>query len=162
MLMLAGCSKPPVQTLPSHILGDWQTDDARYRGRGLKLDANRVTFGLGGIAPDKPEQIENVTMTPPDNPTDFVIHLRTADGAPDSIALQFTPANGGEMRIKSQSKMVWKRKNDFSRPLPAPSEPGKPVPTVKLHPVVVRTDGTQEHQTIYKIDCLRPGVCASY
>lgn len=189
LFALTGCSKPPVTTLPAQILGEWQTDDARYRGRGMKLDSNRVIFGLGGAAPDKAELIQDVKMTPPDNPTDFQIRMRTADGVQDSIALQFTPANGGELRIKSQAKIVWRRGNAFSRRVADASEAAQPVvpspavvptpaPTAapearpvaerpetqktKRRAVLVRIDGTQEHLTIYKIDCLHPNDCESY
>jgi hypothetical protein len=189
LLMLAGCSEPPATILPAQVLGEWQTDDARYRGRGMKLDSNRVIFGLGGVAADKAELVESVKMTPKDNPTDLLIQLRTADGTPDSLALQYTAANGGELRIKSQAKIVWRRGNAFTRAVPSTPEPSKPAPEVtaappvpagpavqgdriapsrpaapkgRKHPVLVRSDGTQDHQVIYLIDCLHPGDCESY
>jgi hypothetical protein len=138
--------------LPGQVVGEWNTDDARYQGRFLRLETDRITFGLGGVAPDNSEHIERVSMAPTNNPTDYVIRLRAGDGTPDSIVLQFTPDNGGELRIKNQPKVVWKRKNEPSRTLPG-NVPQR---------VILRSDGTYEHQTIYKIDCLRPDVCRSY
>ncbi len=153
LLLLAGCAWRGPQTLPGHIVGEWRTDEPRYQGRFLRLETDRITFGLGGVAPDKAEHVERVRMAPRDNPTNYDIRLKAADGATDSIALQFTAENGGELRIKSQPKVVWRRKNESAKTPPS------------VHPQTqtpLREVWHGEHKTIYKIDCIRPEVCRSY
>src|ERR1035441_4705329 len=53
LLSLAGCDWGGTQTLPGQMVGEWRTDEPRYHGRFIKLEADRVTFGLGGLGPDK-------------------------------------------------------------------------------------------------------------
>ncbi len=153
LLLLAGCDWRGPKTLPGQMVGEWRTDEPRYQGRFLRLETDRITFGLGGVAPDKAEQVERVRMTPRDNPTEYAIHVKSADGTTDSIALQFTTQNGGELRIKSQPKVVWKRKN----------EPSRTVPTITPRRQTPLPDTPHgEHKIIYTIDCLRPKLCRSH
>ena len=163
LVLLAGCDWRGTQTLPGQRVGEWRTDEPRYHGRFIKLETDRITFGLGGAAPDKTEHVERVRMAPSDNPTDYTIRLKEGDGTPDSIVLQFTAQNGGELRLKSQPKIIWKRKREPARSLPKgapqaePSQHGDPQRGV---PAPGQTYG--ERVTIYKIDCLKPKVCRSY
>ncbi len=99
LLLLSGCDWRGPQTLPGQMVGEWKTDEPRYRGRFIRIEADRITFGLGGLAPDKAEHVERVRMASTnDDATDYTIRLREVDGAPDSIVLQFTSQNGGELR----------------------------------------------------------------
>lgn len=153
LLWLGGCDWRGPRTLPGQMVGEWKTDEPRYHGRFLKLETDRITFGLGGAAPDQYEEIETVRMVPKENPTDYLVKLKAENGTSDSIVLQFTSANGGELRLKNQPKVVWKRKSDPARVLP------REIPQPETRPL----DGIYvEHRTIYKIDCLRPKVCRSY
>ena len=132
----------------------------------MKLDGDRITFGLGGSAADRVELVEQVTMTPQDNPTDFTVKLKMQDGAPDTIKLQYVDKFGGELHLKSQPKIVWTRKNlpvkkqqqqvaENPAPQPAPLEQPK-------HGTITREQIYGEHMTIYKIDCLKPNTCKSF
>jgi hypothetical protein len=153
LLLLAGCAWRDPKTLPGQMVGEWRTDEPRYNGRFLRLEADRITFGLGGVAPDKAEHVERVRMVPRDNPTEYTVHLTSTEGTTDSIALQFTAERGGELRIKSQPKVVWRRK----------SEPARTLPSVAPQRETQVMEGWHgEHKTIYTIDCLRPKVCRSY
>jgi hypothetical protein len=163
LLLLAGCDWRGPQTLPGQMVGEWRTDEPRYHGRFMKLETDQITFGLGGVAPDKSEHIERVKMAPSDNPTDYTIRLKAGDGTPDSIVLQFTPQNGGELRLKNLPEVVWKRKSEPARTLPKKT----PQHETSQHETPQREtpppDGIYgEHGTIYKIDCLRPKVCRTY
>jgi hypothetical protein len=144
LLVLAGCSWRQTATVPAQIVGEWRTQEPRYQGRFIRLENRQITFGLGGLAPAYAERIEKVGMVPPQNPTDYVLGLREADGTSDSITLHFSPENGGELRIKNQPGMVWRH--------PLKSEPSKTLPS----------GARVEHKTIYKIDCLLPEHCHSY
>jgi hypothetical protein len=90
---------------------------------------------------------------PADNPTDYVIRLRKVSGTTDSIALRFTPENGGELRIKNQPRVVWTRKKKAGQALPVKTPPPATLPLDVLF---------GEHRTIYGVDCIRPKVCRSY
>jgi hypothetical protein len=183
LLLLAGCHWRGPQTLPFQMVGEWRTAEPRYHGRFLRLETNRITFGLGGVAPDKTEHVERVNMAPSDNSTDYTIRLKAGDGTDDSIVLQFTPQNGGELCLKSQPKVIWKRKSESARtqpsatpqhetpphetprpetPRPETPRPETPRPETPRPetPPPNRTYG--EHMTIYKIDCIRPKVCRSF
>jgi hypothetical protein len=153
ILLLAGCDGRELKALPGEMVGEWKTDESRYHGRLMRLETDRITFGLGGIGPDKTELIEKISIANPDNPTDYAIRLKSEDGTPDAIVLQFTADNGGELRLKNQPKVVWKRKN----------EPSRTPPSEALKPEALPRESTQtDHKTIYKIDCLRTKLCRSY
>ncbi len=126
LLWLAGCDQG-TPTLPRQLAGTWRTNEAKYDGRFMKLDGDRITFGMGGTAPDRIESVERVSMTPRDHPTDYTVKLKMPDGKPDSIILQFSEQFGGELRLKSQPKIVWSRtiqpvkKQVAEAPTPAPA-----------------------------------------
>lgn len=164
-LWLTGCDQG-TPTLPRQMAGTWRTDEAKYQGRFMKLDGDRITFGMGGTAPDKIELVERVNMTPRDNPTDYTVKLKMPDGSPDSIVLQFSEKFGGELRLKSQPKIVWSRtiqpvkKQVAEAPAPAPAAPA--ALGLPKHETITRERIYGEHMTIYKIDCLKPDVCKSF
>jgi hypothetical protein len=169
-LWLTACnqSAQTATTLPRQMAGTWRTDEAKYDGRYMKLDGDRITFGMGGTAADRVELVERVSMTPQDNPTDFAVKLKMPDGSADSINLQYSEKFGGELRLKSQPKIVWSRKAQpvkkqvvAETPAPAPAPEQGPLPTSK-HETITRERIYGEHMTIYKIDCLKPNTCKSF
>ena len=170
LLWLAGCDQS-VPTLPRQVTGTWRTSEPKYDGRFMKLDGDRITFGMGGTAPDRTEMVQRVNMTPQDHPTDYEVKLKMPDGSPDSIILQFTDQFGGELRLKSQPKIVWSRTilpakkqvADAPAPAAAPAAaPGSaPLPGPKVQ-TITREQIYGEHMTIYRIDCIKPNVCKSY
>ena len=170
LLWFVGCDQG-TPTLPRQMAGTWRTNEAKYDGRFMKLDGDRITFGMGGTAPDKVELVERVNMTPRDNPTDYTVKLKMADGSPDSIILQYSEQFGGELRLKSQPKIVWSRtiqpvkKQVADAPAPAPAAtPGPASGSLPLpkHETITREQIYGEHMTIYRIDCIKPNVCKSY
>ncbi|MGC2184628.1 MAG: hypothetical protein WA637_15215 [Terriglobales bacterium] len=153
LLLLAGCDWRQPRTLPAEMAGEWTTDESRYEGRFLKLETEQITFGLGGVAPDKSERVERVKVSQGDNLMDYTVRLRASDGTPDEIALSFTPKNGGELLLKSQPKIIWRRQKSSVRHRPAQAARPEPFPQTTIF---------TEHKTIYKIDCLHPDICHSY
>jgi hypothetical protein len=153
LLLLVGCQEPPLHTLPEQLFGEWHTDEARYNGRSMKFEGERVTFGLGGVASDRREGIEAVRVTTTPDGAEYRIALRTDDGSADSLQLKFTGKNGGELRLASQPNVVWTHGKFPIRP------PARPAP---LQPANEYTYVGSDHKTIYKIDCLRPNTCRSY
>ena len=169
LLCLAGCDQAAqtATTLPRQMAGTWRTDEPKYEGRYMKLDGDRITFGLGGTASDRVEMVEQVTMTPLDNPTDFTVRLKMSDGGTDTIKLQYVDKFGGELHLKSQPKIAWSRKNlppkkqQQVAEAPAPQPATAPLGTPK-HETITRERMYGEHMTIYKIDCLKPNTCKSF
>jgi hypothetical protein len=167
-----GCNRLELRAVPAQMVGEWRTDQPRYQGRFIRLESNRVTFGLAGLAPDKAEMVEKIIATPKDNPTDYNVQLKAQDGTDDSIILQFAPENGGELRLKNQPRMVWTRKIEPVKiPEPPKSAPKKDrkqpshvadsqAELLELAPASDRV--YPDHVTIYKIDCIRPNVCRSH
>lgn len=153
ILLLGGCSWRQPPSLPAQIIGEWKTQEPRYQGRFIRLENSQVTFGLGGLAPDNSERIEKLSMAPPQNPTDYVLGLRAADGTRDSITLHFSPENGGELRLKNQPTLVWRHQ--------LKGGPNKMFPS-RVREAAPVDEPRAEHKTIYKIDCLLPERCHSY
>ena len=162
LLWLAGCDQG-TPTLPRQMAGTWRTNEAKYDGRFMKLDGDRITFGMGGTGPDKTELVERVTMTPRDHPTDYTVNLKMPDGSSDSIVLQYSEQFGGELRMKSQPKIVWSRSIQPVKKqvadAPAPETAPLPMPKVET---ITRERIYGDHMTIYRIDCIKPNVCKSY
>jgi hypothetical protein len=162
LLLLAGCDWRGSQTLPAQMVGDWRTDEPRYHGRLMRLETDRITFVLGGVVPDNTELIENVRMASSSNPTDYTLHLKARDGTEESIVLQFTPQNGGELRLNSQSKVVWKRKSQIAGTTPGAPQGETSQKEAPQQGTPAANRGYGEHVTIYKIDCLKPKACRSF
>jgi len=167
LLWLTGCnSDPVVQTLPRQMTGTYRTEEGKYQGRFMKLDGDKITFGLGGAGPDRTEIVQSVTMTPSDKPTDFTVKLKTAEGNPDSIILQFSEQTG-ELKLKSQPKIIWSRRvvpgrTQVAQTPGTAAAPGTaPLPAPKVGNLTPQQI-YGEHMTIYKIDCLKPNACKSY
>jgi hypothetical protein len=153
LLCMAGCAGERLTALPPHLLGEWRTAEARYQGRFMKMEADRITFGMGGAGPDKLERIQSVRLLNADTRPEYRIDLLTADGSLETLTLDFTQANGGELHLKSQPKIVWRTAKASSR---APHGPELP-----QNPLFGPSTGN-EHKTIYRIDCIHPNVCKSY
>lgn len=167
LLSLTGCDGSDQQTLPKQMVGVWKTDDPRYKNRYMNVEVQRITFGMGGTSPDRPEFVDNV-KTSREHPSDYIVKLKMTDGSPDSITLQYAEQNGGELRLKSQPKIVWTRNQlpvkkvaeaTGPEPAPTPTSTGLAAPKVQtLTPDRIYGD----HVTIYRIDCLKPHTCKSY
>ncbi len=169
LVLLAACDTRKASQLPPQVLGFYTTDEARFQGHYLQIEAGQLTFGSGTVALDKPERVREVRFSPRNNPTDFRINLFASDGSDDFIALQFSPGNG-ELRIKSQPKTIWRRrpintgdapikqstKNTTNTPIAVPPELF-PLPE-SLHP----NCPAGRKPEIYKIDCVHPEICCSY
>ena len=167
LLWLGGCGAGKLQTLPAQITGEWRSDDARYQGRFMRLETDEITFGLGGAGPDEDEHIESVTVAPDNDHTDYTIRLRKANGQRDALVLLFSEQDNGELRLKNQSKIVWKRKENENdkEARKAPQKATRhdvPLPEVARPEPLTAERVFGGHRTLYKIDCIRPNVCHSY
>ena len=156
---LAGCAGQPLTALPPQLLGEWRTGEGRYQGRFMRVETDRITFGMGGAGPDKLERIQDVRAFKADSGQEFRINLLAADGSPDPLVLDFSQANGGELHLKSQPQIIWttgKPSPHAAAPAVAPST-SAPTQNHSLTPLT-----GNDHKTIYRIDCLKPNACKSY
>jgi hypothetical protein len=103
-----GCSRPNPRILPQELAGHWTTDSTNYRGRFLELSQTYVIIGAGEKGNPDVQTIDRVDSVPMDYGTLYTIHSTTHDGLPSQIALQFSPREGGEIRIKNQVGVIWK------------------------------------------------------
>jgi hypothetical protein len=155
---LAGCAGQPLTALPPQLVGEWRTAEGRYQGRFMRVETDRITFGMGGAGPDKLERVQNVRVFKADSGQEFRINLVAADGSPDPLVLDFSKANGGELHLKSQPNIVWTTGKLSPHAAPAaPPSTSQPPQTHALTPLT-----GNDHKTIYRIDCLQPNVCKSY
>lgn len=111
LLVCAACqrSKPA----PSEILGTWQTDDPRYNGKFLRFDEDFLVLGLGEDVVPKPEHIEHITVSHEGIATIYLIEARDQDRALDRITVEYSPQNGGELRLSNPHQIVWKKSPDI-------------------------------------------------
>lgn len=141
LALCLGCDETSQSFLPAEILGVWRTDDTRYRTRTLQLESSSVV--IGGIEPVSPQRVEKVEMSSESGQTLYTVHLKNEDNTTDSLVFQFNPEGSGELRIRNQQSVVWRRQqtSNVSAPLREREE---------IEPGVI----------IYKIDCLR-STCSS-
>lgn len=160
LIGLAACTSQRLSTLPAQLSGEWRTADARYQGRSMNVATDHITFGMGGIAPDRLERVEGVQLVNSDKAQEYRITLRTSESSPDTLILEFTQDNGGELHIKSQPGIVWRRN---LKAVSAPTVVGPQTPEAQPEPVILSSPLLMhEHKIIYKVDCVRPKICKSY
>ena len=114
LLACAGCSRNTQSMLPRQLTGFWTTDSPRYQGRFLELYQTFVIIGTGPGEPPSVQMIDKVKTEPKGNGTVLTIYSTDPSGAHYELGLQFSPANGGELRLRNQNH-VWKRETDPSR-----------------------------------------------
>ena len=106
-VLVVGCATEEPVPVPDELIGVWVTDDVRYEGRFLKLEAQKIHFGLGGDqASENP--IINVETTREDGKSIYRIHYLSPEGLEYSQTLYYEPSSG-EMRYKNRPSVVWKK-----------------------------------------------------
>ena len=108
-LVCAGCNRGGSGMLPPELVGHWTTVSAAYRGRFLELSPTYVIIGAGEQGSPDVQTVDRVDSLPSDGGTEYTIHATTREGLHNQIVLQFDPREGGEIRIKNQKDIVWKR-----------------------------------------------------
>lgn len=104
-----GCNSRVLMTLPREMEGVWTTDDPRFQGRFMELSPSFVIIVTGHEDPATVQFVDKVeTQTPGDLSSLTVYSTDYSEGAHYQMRLQFSPANGGELRFQNQG-LVWKR-----------------------------------------------------
>jgi hypothetical protein len=112
LLACIGCSKQNPRVLPAQLRGVWTTDAERYKDRFLELSPAFIIIGARGQAAPTVQLIKNVASQPSERGTVFTIDSSDLEGNQYQMTLEFTPARGGELRVKNQQKVVWKRRRE--------------------------------------------------
>ena len=111
LLCCTGCNKNRQNMLPRQVAGFWVTDAPLYEGRFLELSE---AFVIVGADPDNfpsVQRIDKVMTDPMQKDLALTIFSTDLDGNHYKLALQFSQANGGEIRFPHQRE-VWKRYSD--------------------------------------------------
>lgn len=115
LLVCAGCSHNNSRMLPREFEGVWTTNDPRYQDRFLELSPAFVIIVTGRYDTPSVQWIDKVETQPQGSDTALTVYSTDlSEGSHYEMALQFSPANGGEIRFKNQTQ-VWRRRGDTTR-----------------------------------------------
>jgi hypothetical protein len=105
---LWGCTKSPSNALPTEIQGHWVTQSPGYQERYLQLEKD---FVLIGVAQDETPSIQRVYRVETEGNGRQMTYKIYSTGAESdfTLTIYFDPANGGEIKVKNQPGIVWKR-----------------------------------------------------
>lgn len=109
LLVLLGCNRPNPRILPVEVSGHWTTDATGYQGRFLELSQAFVIIGAGERGNPVVQMIDNVEPAAAGDETTYTIDSTSVEGVHDQITIQFSPRNGGELRVKERPDVVWRR-----------------------------------------------------
>jgi hypothetical protein len=110
-IVLGGCDWNDSKFIPENLVGVWRTNDARYRGRSMKLSEDSVVIETGIGNPSK-ETVESVKIQRAGDETNYLIKCRASDGSEHFLSLRFSSRWGGELRLNHQQNMAWRRGHD--------------------------------------------------
>jgi len=111
LLLLAclGCSRDNPKILPEQLNGFWTTDNPRYQDRFLELARVYVLIGVGRRQAPSVQVVDKFEAVQAGKETMYTIYSTDLQGNSYQMALQFNPVNGGEIQLKNQPGIVWKR-----------------------------------------------------
>ncbi len=107
-LGVLGCASHPTNVLPDQIQGHWVTNRKGYETRYLQLERD---FVLIGVEPDVTPSIQRVYRVEEETNGRQVTYKIYSTGAESdyTLTLRYDPANGGEIQLKNQGGIIWKR-----------------------------------------------------
>jgi len=109
LLLCVGCNSTSLLSLPREMEGVWTTDDPRFQGRFMELSPSFVIIVTGPDDPVSVQFIDKVeTQAPGDLSSLTVYSTDYSEGVRHQMRLQFSSANGGELRFQNQG-LVWRR-----------------------------------------------------
>lgn len=107
--LCAGCNSTSSLTLPREMEGVWTTDDPRFQGRFMELSPSFVIIVTGHDDPASVQFVDKVESPAPGDVSSLTVYSTDySEGAHYQMRLQFSPANGGEIRFQNQG-LVWRR-----------------------------------------------------
>jgi hypothetical protein len=114
LTLCVGCNSKVLLTLPREMEGVWTTDDPRFQGRFMELSPSFVIIVTGHDDPASVQFVDKVETSSPGDFSSLTIYSTDySEGAHYQMKLQFSPANGGELRFQNQG-LLWKRGQDMA------------------------------------------------
>jgi hypothetical protein len=104
-LPVGGC---PERRAPESLVGRWVSEDPRYAGRSLAIDATTIAFGLGSAVPEV-HAIEDVdTVTGNDGSAIHTVRYRGSDGDTETLRLETLGGDRPALRFENHAEL-WLR-----------------------------------------------------
>ena len=101
LTLCVGCNSKVLLTLPREMEGVWTTDDPRFQGRFMELSPSFVIIVTGHDDPASVRFVDKVETSSPGDFSSLTIYSTDySEGAHYQMKLQFSPANGGELRFQ--------------------------------------------------------------
>jgi hypothetical protein len=104
---LVGCAGQEPGQVPDELIGVWVTDDHRYQGRFLKLEAGTIHFGMGEDQASENPIIDVETIQEGETSI-YRIRYLSPEGLEYTQSLYYEPESE-KIRYKSRPSVVWKR-----------------------------------------------------
>lgn len=105
-----GCARHVHQgLLPKELAGAWTSDDPRYKERVMELSRAFVIIITGRHDPASVQMIDGVETESKGSETLFTVYSTDySQGTHFQMKIQYSPANGGEIRFNNHGT-VWTR-----------------------------------------------------
>ena len=98
------------QAVPRELVGNWVTQDARYQGKTLVIDAEGfIVLIVDEDTMPKAEHIDSMTSKSEAGVTTYVFVASDQAGVQNKYTLMYRPLNGGELRLAHPNQVVWHR-----------------------------------------------------
>ena len=96
--------------VPQELVGNWVTQDARYQGKTLVIDAEGfIVLIVDEDTMPKAEHIDSMTSKSEAGVTTYVFDASDQAGVHNRFTLMYRPVNGGELRLAHPNQVVWHR-----------------------------------------------------
>jgi len=110
LLMIPAVACKPSPTVPRELVGNWVTQDARYKDKTLVIDAEGfVVLIVDEDTMPKAEHIDKMTAKTEAGVTTYVLEASDQAGIQNKFTLMYRPLNGGELRLAHPNQVVWHR-----------------------------------------------------
>lgn len=107
IVLAAGCKHD--QAVPQELVGNWVTQDARYKGKSLTIDQQGfIVLIVDEDSQPKAEHIDSMTVTKAAGLTTYVFETSDQADVPGKMTITYRPVNG-ELRLAHPSSVVWQR-----------------------------------------------------
>ena len=97
--------------IPENLIGKWITSEPRYHDRFLEITKKTLVYGLGEGKEDV-YPIAGITKDLKGGSILFTINFESKDGHKFTRSFYYAPCNGGEIRLKHEENVAWRKLED--------------------------------------------------
>ena len=101
-----GCHPKKTITVPSHLVGLWNTKAPRFADRVLKFTKDSIIFQFGKNQGEI-HSIKKIKEARKGRLISYKITYKEREGGESKISFTYVPTNKGEIRIKHQRNVTW-------------------------------------------------------